>query len=185
MSASPAEVVFDRAVSPDAPLFALVDAARESGAPHQARQAGVACESLFAGEMGELLKDVAPHVIEFPLHSRFSEWWFQQSGNSIGVLLETSASLADVRRHFRTLMTVRDDQHRTYFFRFYDPRVLRVFLPSCTADELERFFGPIVVFHCEDEDGAGLLSFSRSSGRLSVKRSSAAAPADQEQRRIR
>jgi hypothetical protein len=29
-------------------------------------------------------------------------------------------------------------------FRYYDPRVLRVYLPSCRPSELETVFGPVV-----------------------------------------
>ncbi|HEY3244582.1 MAG TPA: DUF4123 domain-containing protein [Phycisphaerae bacterium] len=167
---SPAELAFDRVVTPGASLYALVDAAQDAAGPWEAQQAGLECRSLFEGRMGTLLKDLAPYLIEFPLHSTFKSWWFEQWGNSVGVLLESPLDLPELRRHFRTLTIVRDAERTKYFFRFYDPRVLRVFLPTCTADELRQFFGPIDAFYCEEQGGSELLVFTHADGKLSLKR---------------
>lgn len=175
---------FERAIAPRAPLYALLDAARESDGPYQAREAGVAHDSLFAGELGELLAAVAPYVIDFRRDSSFYPWWFEQWGRSIGVLVEAPVSLPELRRHFRTLLTVRGEQRKQYYFRFYDPRVLRVFLPSCTPDELRRFYGPITAFYCESEDGGELLSYTLTPDGVSVKRNPVPLPSTQAERRL-
>lgn len=168
---SPASVFF-RTVSPRGSLYALIDAAREPAGPYEAEQAGVDCQSLFAGELGEMLQDVAPHLIEFRRGTSFYRWWFEQWGNSIGVLVEAPVSLSDLRRHFRTLTIVRGGSDRKrYYFRFYDPRVLRVFLPSCTADEARRFFGPITAIYCEGQGGEELLTFRPDQRGVSIKHS--------------
>ena len=176
--------VFERAVAPRAPLYALLDAARESDGPYQARAADVAHESLFTGELGDLLADVAPYLVEFRRDSSFYPWWFQQWGRSIGVLVEAPVSLSNLRHHFRTLLKVRDDQRRRYYFRFYDPRVLRVFLPTCTPDELRRFFVPSTAFHCEGEGGGELLSFTLTQAELIVKRTLVSPLPTQAERRL-
>ena len=82
-------------------MCALIDVARESSGAYRAEQAGVECESLFAGELGEMLENVAPHLVEFRRGTLFWTWWFEQWGNSIGVLVEAPVSLAELRRHFR------------------------------------------------------------------------------------
>lgn len=168
-AAQSAEVAFQRAVAAKAPFYALLDAARESRGPYEAQQANLECQSLLAGELGDLLADVAPYLIEFRQRSSFKTWWFDQWGNSIGLLVEAAVSLADLRRHFRTVLLVHDDQCKHYHFRFYDPRVLRVFLPACTPEELKQFFGPIVHFYCESAGGKELLVFSSGTNGLSVK----------------
>lgn len=144
------------------------------------------CQSLFTGELGEMLEDVAPHLIEFRRGTSFYRWWFEQWGNSIGVLVEAPVSLSDLRRHFRTLTIVRGGSDRKrYYFRFYDPRVLRVFLPSCTPDEVQRFFGPITAFYCEGDGGGELLTFTPSSDGVSIKKSPVPAAAGEDERRSR
>jgi hypothetical protein len=47
------------------------------------------------------------------------------------------------------------------YFRFYDPRVLRSFLPTCTEPECAEFFGPIGRFVMEAEQPGALWSFTR------------------------
>ncbi len=147
-------------MAPGTRLYALLDAAREPAGPHLAAQAGLACESLYEGDMGSMLQEVAPYLIEVDPKSNFLSWWFEQWGNSIGVLLDAPANLAELRHHFRTLLMVRGENGKRYYFRFYDPRVLRVFLPACTDDELAEFFGPVNAFHCEGPAGGELLSFA-------------------------
>ena len=158
-----AQSAFERSVSPRASIFAIVDAAREPAGPHQMEEAGVVHVSLFDGELGDMLKDAAPHLAEFPGESPFRTWWFEQWGNSIGVLVEAPLTLGAVRRHLRTLTMVRDSTGQRHFFRFYDPRVLRVFLPACTSEELQRVFGPLRAFYCESNEGE-LLTFTLDRG---------------------
>ena len=134
-----------------------------------AADAGLTAESLFAGRMGQLLADVAPYLVDFPLRSAFRDWWFKKWGTSVGVLVETEAHASEVRRHFRTLMIVRGQDRARYYFRFYDPRVLRAFLPACTPEEARRFFGPVAAFHCEGAAADEFLTFTPSDQGVNVQ----------------
>jgi hypothetical protein len=46
------------------------------------------------------------------------------------------------------------------YFRFYDPRVLRVYLPTCTVEEMRTFFGPIKCFLTEGDKPEAALRFA-------------------------
>ena len=46
------------------------------------------------------------------------------------------------------------------YFRFYDPRVLRIYLPTCTLEESRVFFGPIDGFLVESADGEKLIGYT-------------------------
>ena len=61
------------------------------------------------------------------------------------------ADLRTMRNHFRKLLTVYDPNGKPLLFRYYDPRVLRVYLPTCNAEELATIFGPINSYLLEDE----------------------------------
>ena len=37
------------------------------------------------------------------------------------------------------------------YFRYYDPRVLRSFLPTCSPAQLKQMFGPVDAFLAESE----------------------------------
>jgi hypothetical protein len=66
-----------------------------------------------------------------------------------------------LRRHLRRLLLVKDTGGRRLVFRYYDPRVLRKYLPTCFPAELEEMFGPIERFWMEAEEPSTMLSFSR------------------------
>ena len=172
----PAEAVFKRAFGRPTDLYAVIDAARDSRGQGHAHPEGSRGESLFAGPVGQQLEGVAPHLARFETDSSLWRWWYQQWGNSVGVLMQTPVSLAELRAHFRTLMVVRGEDRRKYFFRFYDPRVLRVFLPNCTPEEVRRFFGPVTAFHCEGPEGSELLTFKLGHDGVMVERRPVATP---------
>jgi hypothetical protein len=65
-----------------------------------------------------------------------------------------------LRDHFREFQTVELPDQRTVLFRYYDPRVLRSFLPACNAAELRAFFGPVQSFIVEGETPETGVSFS-------------------------
>ncbi|MBC7927584.1 MAG: DUF4123 domain-containing protein, partial [Bryobacteraceae bacterium] len=81
-------------------------------------------------------------------------------GNSWGVFLKCDTRLETLRRHLRRFLVVRDPQGSQLMFRYYDPRVLRVYLPTCTTEELQTVFGPVESFCLEeDENSHTLLEF--------------------------
>ena len=55
---------------------------------------------------------------------------------------------------------MRDESGHPMFFRFYDPRVLRTYLPTCTVAELRLIFGPVEAFLLEGEEDDELLELS-------------------------
>ena len=44
-------------------------------------------------------------------------------------------------------------------FRYYDPRVLRAYLPTCDESELRAVFGPIRAFWMEARDSGVMLEY--------------------------
>ena len=71
-----------------------------------------------------------------------------------------------MRQHFRSLVNVHDADGRPMFFRFYDPRVLRVYLPTCNPAESRQVFGPVRTFCLEAEDPGTLVAYSARGGKL-------------------
>src|SRR5215831_12261613 len=90
----------------------------------------------------------------------------QAWGNSWGIFLKCDASLNTIRRHLRGFLVVRDPTGGRLAFRYYDPRVLRVYFPTCTSDELRTLFGPVERFWMEDELPGTLLEYRFDDTRL-------------------
>jgi hypothetical protein len=81
--------------------------------------------------------------------------------NNWGVFLTSDASLKDLRAHFRNFLMVKLPDGKQVYFRFYDPKVLRLFLPTCLPKETDEFFGPTKQFLSESDDPNLGLQFVR------------------------
>ena len=143
------------------PLYAVLDAARDIKILALLMQTKEEHQSLYEGVEGAKLSQVAPYLVKLGkdsllLSSLLLEGW----GNNWGVYLTCTSDFPEVRRHLRHFLEVQLPDGKQVYFRFYDPRVLRVFLPTCTAEEANRFFGPIKQYLMEDEKPDKLLRFS-------------------------
>jgi hypothetical protein len=148
-------------------LYALLDAARDDRVLEMLKASGEEYQSLYEGEQGETLADVAPYLVHLPRNSQLVDALAREAwGKSWGIYLICGHSFQDVRRHFRHFLLVKDEAGQRLFFRFYDPRVLRVYLPTCNIAEATRFFGPVFSFLMEDEDPEIVLRFRHASGAL-------------------
>jgi hypothetical protein len=74
--------------------------------------------------------------------------------------------MKNLRRHLRSFLRVTDEAGRRLIFRYYDPRVLRVYLPTCWPSELRDVFGPIDCFLMEGEDPMVLLNYRLAGSKL-------------------
>lgn len=145
------------------PLFALLDAAREPSVLKVLVESREECQSLFEGPQGDQLAHFAPYLVRLAPDSQMLETLAHQAwGKNWGVYLTCDRSFAEIRKHLQYFLRVTLDGHREAFFRYYDPRVLRLFLPTCLPEEIDQFFGPIRYYLMEDEKGGALLRFSNS-----------------------
>lgn len=148
-------------------LCAVLDCARDERIFGAVERSVLNKSCLYAGRIPWVLQRAAPHVVvlepDDPL-TRFllDEGW----GDSWGIYFRTDIPMMDVRRHLRTILRVKDEAGRKLIFRWYDPRVLRVYLPTCQAGELRTVFGPIDAFYCEGAAPSVLLDFRVDDGQL-------------------
>jgi pSer/pThr/pTyr-binding forkhead associated (FHA) protein len=144
------------------PLYAILDAARDPMVYLRIHECQEQKQSLYEGPGAARLAFVAPYLISLPKGSPSLEQLVREGwGQSWGVYLASSERFAAVRKHFRRFLLVKSaEDGRTLYFRFYDPRVLRVFLPTCDPFETAEFFGPIGAFLMEADDPGTLLQFT-------------------------
>jgi len=116
---------------------------------------------LFRGELPPDVQEAAPYLVGLIDGSPFTEWMLDESfGNHWGIYAHSKHSITEMRRHFRGLINVHDEAGNPMIFRYYDPRVLTSFLPTCDAEQLQTFFGKIDIYFAEDRDGTMLSSFT-------------------------
>jgi pSer/pThr/pTyr-binding forkhead associated (FHA) protein len=145
------------------PLYALLDAAVEPDVLKVLYESKEDHESLFEGMRGAQLVHFAPHLVRLPQKSPLLETLVQKAwGKHWGVYIACAKSLPELLAHLRQFLTVIVPGNRQMHFRYYDPRILRVFLPTCLPEEINQFFGPVKYFVMEDENPEVVLRFSNS-----------------------
>jgi hypothetical protein len=143
------------------PLYALLDAACEPSVLKVLFESKEECQSLFEGPQGAQLAHFAPYLVRLPENSPLIATLIEQGwGKNWGIYLTCPEPLEALRRHFRHFLMVKLPDRKQVYFRFYDPRVLRLFLPTCTAEEISLIFGPVKYYIMEDEKPELLLRFS-------------------------
>jgi hypothetical protein len=122
---------------------------------------------LYRGELDADLASAAPYLVKLERGAELTAWLLAHGyGDSWGVFLHATVPLDELRRHLRRFLMVYDHAGKPMYFRYYDPRVLRVFLPTCTALEQQTMFGPVRAYFAEDEDPNTLLEFTSRQGVL-------------------
>jgi len=142
------------------PLYAILDAALDNTIPAMLRSSGAEYQSLYEGARGEELAEVAPHLVRLPADSLLLKILESEGyAKNWAVFLTCDQPLKELRRHLRRFLTVKLPDGKKAFFRFYDPRVLRVFLPTCDERDAVDFFGPVNNYLMEDEEPNKFLRF--------------------------
>jgi uncharacterized protein DUF4123 len=130
---------------------------------------------LYPGEVTPDLAEVAPYLVRLEPDADFTAWVLEEGwGHHWGIFAVARGTTRTVRQHLRRFLIVHDSTGKPLYFRYYDPRVLRVYLPTCNAEELKDFFGPVSTFVLEDEDLAAMTSVRTEAGVLSTRRVSLA-----------
>ncbi len=151
------------------PLYAILEAARDIKILALLLQHKEEYQSLYEGQECGKLAQVAPYLVKLKKDSALLDTLVREGwGQSWGVYLTSPSEFADVRRHLRHFLEVKLPDGKQVYFRFYDPRVLRTYLPTCTPEETSQFFGPIKKYLIEDEKPVKLLQFVNQ-GRGAVK----------------
>ena len=141
-------------------LYAVLDAARQQRIPAVLKESGNPYSSLYDGKAGDELAHVAPYLAQVQSKSNLSRVLIEEAwGQSWGYYLRTSASIEELREHLRSKLIVTAEDGRKLYFRFYDPRILRPFLPAGTPEECLEFFGPISAILVEGETPDMLTEF--------------------------
>lgn len=136
-------------------LYAVLDAARDERILQLLRESVDEHRSLYDGVQGEALADVAPYLVSFRRDSALIERLVNEGwGRSWGVFVKSKLAFTALRRHFRRFLMVEDDETRQrMYFRFYDPRVLREFMPIATLRQKDDLFEGVEAMLLEDETG--------------------------------
>lgn len=149
-------------------LFVLLDAARKPANVVLLRESGDNYQSLYTGKAAEELVNVAPYLVQVSKDSRVLEKLATEGwGDAWGYCIVSHCSFDDLRAHLRKFLMVKLEDGRQVYFRFYDPRILPVFMESSTPDQLLAFFEKIERVLCPGAGVSGVKSFQPLNGHIS------------------
>jgi len=124
-------------------VYAIIDACDSPAVLPKMHELGESrAVSLFTGTPKEEYWAVAPYLAQVDdilLHWLHEILWAEPWG----IFIFAKASLNELQHHFRDLLIVRMPDGGYWFFRYYDPRVLPKYLPTCSAEELKSVYGPV------------------------------------------
>ncbi|MHC4243279.1 MAG: DUF4123 domain-containing protein [Planctomycetota bacterium] len=128
---------------------------------------------LYRGEQEPDMATVAPYLVKLEYDHPFTKLVCKQGwGNHWGIFVITPAevNIRMLRAHFRKFLMVYDPDGKLIYFRYYDPRVLRVYLPTCNSEDIKIVFGPVGSYITEDEDSSNLLRFASDGEKIQAEK---------------
>ncbi len=152
---------------PSHQVFAIADMARAPRLyPLISTLNPVDAPCLFAGRIGEELRQASPFLFPLRVAPRIAALWRHEGeGQSWGIFLTSTHGMEAVRRHLRRFLQVRlPDGTGPVLFRFWDPRVLHPFLAAGEPGQLAQLFEKISSFVVETP--AGLERLALANGQL-------------------
>ncbi len=125
---------------------------------------------LFGGELSPQWRAVAPYLVELSPSNPYTAYLLDLAwGNSWGVFMRV-ADASRLRLHLKTFLRAKLADGTRVMFRYYDPRVLRAYLPTCNIDELRTVFGPVNHYLIESGDGGEVIESGLAGTQLSARR---------------
>jgi hypothetical protein len=141
-------------------IFCIIDAAMDDEFYPLLKSSGWEYRCLykkgvhFKGErMTEALAATAVYLLPIdPDKMPVAQFIGRRLGKHQFIFLQADASIGDLTEHFSGLLKAMDENGNLFNFRYHDPRILRVYLPTCTEEEKHIFYGPAQIFWAEDRD---------------------------------
>jgi hypothetical protein len=156
---------------PETTVYAILDGASAPDLLPALDRWTVEAVCLFRGELEPDMALMAPYLAVVQPNTPFAEWILQEGwGKHWGIFAISKVGFRELRQHFRSFIKVYGPDGKPLYFRYYDPRVLRAYLPTCNPQEMRTVFGPVLRYIAEDEDPSVLLKFWPESGQVKSER---------------
>jgi hypothetical protein len=150
-------------------ICALLDGASVPGLLERLdAERSLEAECLLRGELEPDMAEVAPYLVRLEPQSEFTEWVVGTGwGQHWGTFVVSRQGFRKLHSHLRALTLVYRRDGTPLYFRYYDPRVLRIFLPTCSPPQLKQMFGPVDAFLAESDTGDALNTYRLNGEELS------------------
>ncbi len=129
------------------PAFCVIDAAASPDLYRLALENPGQSVSLFDGTPLEKNSAHGPHVISFGDDATLlASFVYGGWDANASIYLTSGEEFLNLAGFLKSLLLAKTEDGHRLLFRYYDPRVLRAFLPTCTPGEVAEFFGPVAAW---------------------------------------
>lgn len=138
--------------------YAVVDTARDDAILSFVRTQGDKAVCLYRGDARIRLANYAPYLFQIDTGCAVTRQFLAKGwGQSWYILIGSPHPIADIAWQLRKALIVRTDEGQDFYFRFYDPRVLRAYLAMSSQDDADKLMGnAMVTLFCESHDATGV-----------------------------
>jgi hypothetical protein len=135
-----------------ATVFAILDGAAATSLTQHLASLSPRHACLYAGDLSPDMAEVAPYLALLERDDPFTEWLLDNGwGRGWGIYGKAGCRFTELRSHLRRMAKVAEEATgRALYFRFYDPKLLAIYLSGCSRKELRNFFGPVQQYLVED-----------------------------------
>ncbi len=146
----------------DYQAYAIIDGASLPGLIAQIESYPTEYCCLFLGKLHPALAAAAPYLIKLQQYSHTMEWLLNSWGQHIGIfaLAKKERDFNTVRKHFRGFLRITGSDDKPAFLRYYDPRFLRRYLPTCDKNQIQTVFGSVIhTYIAEGKDPRSIMRY--------------------------
>ncbi len=159
-----AEFLLEQAKKEECQLYGIIDSARNEDVFRYLISGNATYQSLLEGTMDVHSFGASGFLVECKKDSLLFNWMTTEAwGDSCCIFFTSKSPFEELFIHLQQFNRVYIEDEDVVLFRYYDPRVLRVYLPTCNHNEIETFFGDIKTFFAEDKDPSEVITFSKAS----------------------
>lgn len=143
-------------------LYMLIDAAQDSRIFPELEKSLHTRACLFAEEhVSSELKAVSPFIVKIKKIDAFVMWCLLEGLHRHWMIFCTSPEIhvSELKLHFKRFSLVGAPDGKQFLFRYYDPRVLPVFLASSDQSDRSEFFRRCKKIWVPQVSSAGAIQF--------------------------
>lgn len=110
--------------------------------------------SLYLSTQYAELASIGPVLVAVEPGSALAQTFHEQWQEKAGIWLESDAAETTLVAHLRSLIHVGLEGGVCAFFRYYDPRITRLWLEDLSSEKRDRLMGPVRLIRLPNTDGS-------------------------------
>ncbi|KIQ37857.1 DUF4123 domain-containing protein [Pseudomonas viridiflava] len=103
------------------------------------------CHPLYQSTAYEAIVECGPMLVEITTNETLQKLFRDKWRSDSGIWLESNSSHIELIEHLRSLVHVKLESGMTALFRYYDPRITRLWLTAMDTVQRDYLLGPIVL----------------------------------------